>query len=118
MIYSRRACFKDLSEDELHDAVIGLIERVRYEDIPLPAVVWALGKSRRPEVFDALTQVLGRTMQSPEGEDTAYQAIVAASSYGDRFSRQLVEDAARVGTGRVSEFARDYLEADDAAHSH
>jgi hypothetical protein len=106
-----------LSEDELAAAVEGLLRHVAEADEDVePSTVWALGKSNEPRVVPPLVDLLLRLIERPEKEDLAYQTLLAVVNIGIGSSFQgpaleAVRAAARRGSGRVAETARDYLDA-------
>ena len=99
-----------LTPDEHRTAVDGLIAYVDESEQPLPLAVWALAKTDDRRVVPALLGLLARTVDGPEHEHLAYQALTGAIPFDGPEVRRAVRDAAERGHGRVGEGARRYLE--------
>jgi PBS lyase HEAT-like repeat-containing protein len=109
MLLSPEYADRRLSPAERERAIDGLIEIAEDEPRPLPFVVWALGKSADKRVVPALISVLERTLDDPEHEGLAYQALTSMIPIGGPDAMQAVRTAADRGRGEVGETARSYL---------
>ena len=100
---------RHLTAAEREQAIDGLLEIVDADPRPLPLAVWALGKSVDKRVAPALISVLERTLDEPEHEHLAYQALTGMIPLRTPEVLQAVRDAAERGHGSVREDARGYL---------
>lgn len=101
---------KHLTAAEREQAIQGLLEIVGAEPFPPATAVWALSKSFEARVAPALIGVLERSVEDPEREHLAYQALTGLIPFDTPEVRQVFKWAAERGHGRVQETARQYLD--------
>ena len=101
---------RHLTPDEHRAAVDGLIAHVDGTELPLPLAAWALSKTDDRRAVAALLGLLTRTVDDPEHEHLAYQALAGVIPFGGPEVLHAVRDAAQRGHGRVDDGARQYLE--------
>jgi hypothetical protein len=102
-----------LTAAERQAAIDGLIAYVDGEPLPLPLAVWALSKSFDERIAPALIALLERTVDDPEHEHLAYQALTGMIPLGGPEVEKAVRDAAERGHDRVRDGARQYLSIND-----
>jgi hypothetical protein len=100
---------RHLTAAEREAGIDGLIAYVEGEPAPIARAVWALSKSYDQRAAPALRGVLERTMDAPEHEHLAYQALTGLIPVGGDDLQAAVRDAAERGHGEVRDTARRYL---------
>jgi hypothetical protein len=103
-----------LTEDEVREAVDGLLDHVRQSPEPSPTAVWALAKRPESRIVAPLVALLRRVMADERQEELAYQALTAiiVASPGSGHEADVlaaVWEAASRGHGRVADIADEYL---------
>ncbi len=100
---------RHLTPGEHRAAVDALIAYVVGTELPVPLAAWALSKTDDQRAVGALLELLARTIDRPEREHLAYQALVGLIPFGGPLVVNAVRDAAERGHGCVREAARQYL---------
>jgi hypothetical protein len=102
---------EDARAEETADAVRELRRYVSETHVPLPAAVWALGKTQDRGLADTFSAVLIRALDG-HAEPLAYQALAALTALPtEAVPVATVRLAAAKGHDEIRELAEDWLNA-------
>ena len=99
---------------EIHDAVNGLIARMRDPRLPAPFVVWAAARSFDPRIVPHLVALLERVVEQADRTALARQIVDGLTHFFDARAVAGIRLAAARGTGEVRDSAGSWL----ALHGH